>query len=452
MKKRALLFGMSHYLPSTKVSANDLPCAENDIKTLEKKLHQLKFTTFTFKDLSRQDMLSRIQEFAAQAPCDSINIIYFSGHGGHSKGENYLYPVDFGQNLDNGVSFEDSAVNLKCLQPAFARKVKLIVIVDACRSNFTPGYNRDYSEMVAPQDTYIAYATQFGDYSRADIQSSYFTNALCESILEPNISIDELFVNVRATLYRKYGKQISNSVNGLMSRVVLNEQIIHDDVGHSVLQFVDDYGDMYVDKYGCFAGDDLVFIDAAQYCDISVLDAIYKYLKLDAERCHVENRLTESQQKLISFWNMLPNGLNQDEFYTWNYRGRPIRLGEIPPLPIDMQKPSPEQGKALSVSIAVEVDTNAIQIKTNLPDKFKFFGKINGTIPFDDVIVNSGVATIPFTNAQTDFHSLSLKSVFPAVSGVDMAIVGEKCRNLVGDHVKYHPIYGNGVEYQYIRT
>ena len=51
---------------------------------------------------------------------------------------------------------------------------------------------------------------------------------------------------------------------------------------------------MYIDKYGFFAGDDLVFIDAAQYCDISVLDAIYKYLKLDAERCHVFRKVMKS--------------------------------------------------------------------------------------------------------------------------------------------------------------
>ena len=65
-----------------------------------------------------------------------------------------------------------------------------------------------------------------------------------------------------------------------MSDISLNEQADHDKVGNLVLQFVDHYGDMYVDKYGPFAGDDLVFIDAAQYCGISVLDAIYKFQNL----------------------------------------------------------------------------------------------------------------------------------------------------------------------------
>lgn len=299
MKKRAILFGMFHYNRSASITANDLPSTEIDVKTLEKRLKQLQFETVSYMDLCLKDMEQKITEFADTAPCDSLNVVYFSGHGGHSKGENYLYPVDFGNSLDARMSIEDSAFNLKRIQPLFKRKVKLLIIVDACRDKLKPDYACNYSEMVAPQDTYIAYATQFGDCSGCTPAISYFTEALCDNILTPNISVDRLFTDVRATLYLKHGRQISNSVNGFMSDISLNEQADHDKVGNLVLQFVDHYGDMYVDKYGPFAGDDLVFIDAAQYCGISVLDAIYKFQKLDAERCHVTDSLSESHKKLI---------------------------------------------------------------------------------------------------------------------------------------------------------
>lgn len=316
MKKRAILFGIFHYNRSASITANDLPSTEIDVKTLEKRLKQLQFETVSYMDLCLKDMEQKITEFADTAPCDSLNVVYFSGHGGHSKGENYLYPVDFGNSLDARMSIEDSAFNLKRIQPLFKRKVKLLIIVDACRDKLKPDYACNYSEMVAPQDTYIAYATQFGDCSGCTPSISYFTEALCDNILTPNISVDRLFTDVRAALYLKHGRQISNSVNGFMSDISLNEQADHDKVGNLVLQFVDHYGDMYVDKYGPFAGDDLVFIDAAQYCGISVLDAIYKFQKLDAERCHVTDSLSESHKKLIAFWGMLGNGLEQDEFYT----------------------------------------------------------------------------------------------------------------------------------------
>ena len=396
MKKRAILFGIFHYNRSASITANDLPSTEIDVKTLEKRLKQLQFETVSYMDLCLKDMEQKITEFADTAPCDSLNVVYFSGHGGHSKGENYLYPVDFGNSLDARMSIEDSAFNLKRIQPLFKRKVKLLIIVDACRDKLKPDYACNYSEMVAPQDTYIAYATQFGDCSGCTPSISYFTEALCDNILTPNISVDRLFTDVRAALYLKHGRQISNSVNGFMS-------------------------------------------------DIS----FYKFQKLDAERCHVTDSLSESHKKLIAFWGMLGNGLEQDEFYTWKYRGRPIRLGEIPPLPLDMQKPMPDAGKEIEVDFKLDIKHDGIYISTNLPDNYQLFGKINGRYSFNNIVVKSGNAQIPLSDKISEVYAVDLYSVVPTVSGVDSSIIGEKARNLVGQYVKFSPISGNSIEFHY---
>lgn len=449
MKKRAILFGMSNYFPSKSISADILSCTVNDVSILSKKLKQLQFDTSTFIDLKLKELKEKIITFAWAAPCDSLNIIYFSGHGGHSRGENYFYPVDFGISLDNGVSIENSALNIKSLALCFPRKVKLLIIIDACRKNLTSSDTCNFSEMLAPQNTYIAYATQFDDYSICTPQISYFTEALCNNILEPNISIDQLFTNVRAALYLKYSKQISNSVNGFMSNVSLNEQNLLDDVGKKVVKFVDQYGDMYIDKFGCFAGDDLVFIDAAQYCNISVLDAIYKFLKLDAERCGITSNLSESHEKLIAFWGMLGHGLEQDEFYTWQYRGRPVRLGEIPPLPLDMQKPMPDKGSEIEVNFTVDIGSDKIELQTNLPDNFILYGKINKKVQFNKVEVKDGMAIIPLLSFSEEVNSIDVYSVLPTVTEVDISIVGERCRNLIGKYVKFNPISGNTIEFHY---
>lgn len=449
MEKRALLLGMSNYVPSRSISADVLSSTANDVTVLGKRLKQLQFDTFAFIDLKLKELQEKIREFANAAPCDSLNIIYFSGHGGHSKGENYCYPIDFGVNLDNGFSIGKSALNIKSLATSFPRKVKLLIIIDACRKNLTPSDTCNFSEMVAPQNTYIAYATQFDDYSRCTSQISYFTEALCDNILEPNISIDQLFTNVRAALYLRYSKQISNSVNGLMNYLSLNEKNHPDDVGEEVMKFVDQYGDMYIDKFGCFAGDDLVFIDAAQYCNISVLDAVYKFLKLDAERYHVTRSLSENHEKLIAFWGMLGHGLKQDEFYTWQYRGRPIRLGEIPPLPLDMQKPMPDNGSEIEVGFTATIDSDKIDLKTNLPDKFVLYGEINKKFPFSKVEVNGGKATILISGLSEKVTTIDVYSVLPTVTGVDISVVGDRCRNLVGKCVRFNPINGNTIEYHY---
>lgn len=449
MKKRAILFAMNEYKASNSIRAGNLPATINDVKTLNKRLNQLNFETKEYIDLTLKEFKSKLELFAKEAPCDSLNIVYFSGHGGHSRGENYLYSVDFGINLDEGKSIEDSAYNIRNFSNEFKREVKLIIIVDACRTNLTPEYSSNYSEMSALKNTYIAYATQFDEPSMCTPKMSFFTESLCENILTPNISIDELFISVRASLYLKYNKQISNSINGLMESITLNSQLQEDDIGKAIVEFVDKFGDMYIDKFGYFAGDDLVFIDAAQYYGISVLDAIYKFQILDSQRCNVTTNLTEDHRKLIAFWGMLNNGLKQDEFYTWEYRGRPIRLGEIPPLPIDMQKPIPDEKRKIEVNFSIRYVGKGIEIDTNLPDNFRFYGEINRSSKFNNIEVKNGKAYIPIADENMKIEQLDMYSVLATVSGVDMKIVGDRCRNLVGEFVQFNPINGNRVEFHY---
>ncbi|MDZ5014210.1 caspase family protein [Clostridium perfringens] len=449
MKKRAILFAMNEYRTSNSILAGKLPATVNDVKTLNKKLKQLNFDTEEYVDLTLKDFKSKLKSFAQEAPCDSLNIVYFSGHGGHSRGENYIYPVDFGVNLDEKNSIEDSAYNIRNISDEFKREVKLIIIVDACRTNLTPEYSSNYSEMSASKNTYIAYATKFDEPSICNSKMSFFTESLCENILTPNISIDELFISVRASLYLKYNKQISNSINGLMESITLNFQLHKDDIGKAIVEFVDKFGDMYIDKFGCFAGDDLIFIDVAQYYGISVLDAIYKFEVFDSQRYNITMSLTEDHRKLIAFWGMLNNGLKQDEFYTWQYRGRPIRLGEIPPLPFDMQKPMPDEERKIEVDFSIKCVGKSIEINTNLPDNFELYGEINGVNKFNGIEVKNGKAYIPIPDKNMKIEQLDMYSVIATVSGVDMKVVGDRCRNLVGKFVKFDPINGNGIEYHY---
>ena len=185
------------------------------------------------------------------------------------------------------------------------------------------------------------------------------------------------------------------------------------------------------------------------YSSISVLDAIYKFQKLDAERYHITDSLSESHKKLIAFWGMLGHGLEQDEFYTWKYRGRPIRLGEIPPLPLDMQKPMPDAGKEIEVAFKLNIKHDGIYISTNLPDNYQLFGKINGRYSFNNIVVKSGNAQIPLSDKISEVYAVDLYSVVPTISGVDSSIIGEKARNLVGQYVKFSPISGNSIEFHY---
>ena len=126
-----------------------------------------------------------------------------------------------------------------------------------------------------------------------------------------------------------------------------------------------------------------------------------------------------------------------------------IRLGEIPPLPLDMQKPMPDTGKEIVVDIKLEIRDDGIYILTNLPDEYQFYGKINDKISVRNIIVKDGSAKISLSDNTIDVQSVDLYSVLATVSGVDISIVGDRCRNLIGQYVKFNPINGNSIEFHY---
>ena len=90
-----------------------------------------------------------------------------------------------------------------------------------------------------------------------------------------------------------------------------------------------------------------------------------------------------------------------------------------------------------------------IYILTNLPDEYQFYGKINDKISVRNIIVKDGSAKISLSDNTIDVQSVDLYSVLATVSGVDISIVGDRCRNLIGQYVKFNPINGNSIEFHY---
>ncbi len=61
------------------------------------------------------------------------------------------------------------------------------------------------------------------------------------------------------------------------NKIILHKQLSYTNFDEEVYKFVKKYADDYNNKYGYFHGDDLIFIDAAQYFNISFLDAVWKF-------------------------------------------------------------------------------------------------------------------------------------------------------------------------------
>ena len=212
-------------------------------------------------------------------------------------------------------------------------------------------------------------------------------------------------------------------------------------------KFVKKYADDYNNKYGYFHGDDLIFIDAAQYFNISFLDAVWKFRKVDnkvyTDRGAKIPLLPEDESKFVTFHGLFRGKeyFTCDENHTWYYNGRQIRMGEIPPLPASMQPEAPELGKELYVTFDIQKYDDSIIITTNLPDNYILLVKSNLSKNSDRKTVTNG--SVMLENAQ-NILSITIGSAFITDSSVKKQL-GTKARNLIGEYVKYDPICGNQI-------
>lgn len=461
MKRQAILFSAGKY-PSTKdVKIDELTGVSCDIVAMEKRLIQIGFDVIKKEEASMADYADVLKDYSEGLSADSISIIYFSGHGGHYNGKNYIIPSDFCLNFDATRDIDKSCVNIQDLISIFKNRGRLILILDACRKDIlgSKGY---FSEMASGENVYIAYGTMFEEVARGipnDI--SLFTKAICDEILTPNIDVDTLFTKVRNNIFTKYGVQLPASVNTLLESIVLHEEIVHDDIDNKIYDFVKKYSAEYDKKYGYFRADDLIFIDAAQYFNISLLDAMWRWKKID-NKVYKEKGLklpeiSEAEQKIIWFlgFDRGEKYFTHDLSHTWYYNGRQIRMGEIPPLPESMKKKLPETGMEINVECDIIPDWDDeklyIKLNTNLPDETPLTFTIKGVHYYSQSsgsVQNNGAISDGFviTNLTTDCNIFNVIITCPCYNVLPTSIqelFGRDNRNLIGKHIKFNPIYGN---------
>lgn len=450
MRKDAFLFSAGEYqnskiFPKPKL---DLTGVKLDILAIEKRLKQIGFETIKAENAIKSDYIPMLQQYTDKSPSDTIHIVYFSGHGGHCSGKNFIYPSDFAAQYEITNDIDQAGLNINDIISVFKGKGRLILILDACRSDF--GISKGYfSEMTSAENVYIAYGTMFqGKSAGVNNGLSWFTEAICDEILAPNIDVDTLFTRVRQNIFTKHYVQIPPSVNALLDEVVLHSELSYDDTDKQVYDFIEKYGDEYTDKYGYFHGDDLIFIDAAQYFNIGLLDAIWKFRKVDNKIYKDKGvnvpELSEAETKLVSFLGFTKSKkfFSFDDSHTWYYNGRQIRMGEIPPLPPSMQQKLPEEGKAYHVELAAKKENDSIVITTNLPEQCQIFISDNRSRCSHEVAVCDG--KIEIKNA-IDISKVFINSGVFTTDANTQQIIGDKCCNLVGEFIKYHPICGNQI-------
>jgi WD40 repeat protein len=207
-KRLALVIGNGNYTNST------LANPENDAREIKRALAIYGFDVIEYENLNQSQIKKAMDEFGEKLKNYDVGLFFYAGHGIQSKGYNYLIPVDASLRSEEQVEYDCvQADRIVGLMEASGTKVN-IIILDACRNNpFERSWTRASSGkglayMNAPSGTLIAYATAPGSTaSDGSGQNGLYTSAILESIKIPNITILQMFQNVRSIVSQKSGKQ-----------------------------------------------------------------------------------------------------------------------------------------------------------------------------------------------------------------------------------------------------
>jgi uncharacterized protein (TIGR02145 family) len=236
-KKIALVIGNGNYTSS--ILANP----ENDARAIADILQKLGFTVLAETNLDQKQMKMVIDDFSLKLENAEVALFFYAGHGTQSGGYNYLIPVD--ANLQSEAQIEYDCVpadRVMALMNESAAQVK-IMILDACRNN--PFENRwaraaagkGLASMKAPKNTFIAYSTAPGSTaSDGSGSNSVYTSALLESLLIPDLTIDQMFQNVGRLVSQKSGGQ---QIPWKSSSLIIDFYFNHDEGANTGLSDVD---------------------------------------------------------------------------------------------------------------------------------------------------------------------------------------------------------------------
>ncbi|MBA4321579.1 MAG: hypothetical protein C0408_02055, partial [Odoribacter sp.] len=208
-KRLALVIGNSKYTHSPEL-ANPV----NDARAIKDALQKVGFDVYEYENLNQSQIKQAIDNFGTRLKMYSIGLFFYAGHGIQSKGSNYLIPVDANIQSEQQIEYDCvQADRVLGLMEAAGSKIN-IVILDACRNNpFERSWSRaiegtGLAFMNAPSGSLIAYSTSPGrTASDGSGSNGLYTSALLENIKTPDITILQMFQNVRRAVSEKSFKQ-----------------------------------------------------------------------------------------------------------------------------------------------------------------------------------------------------------------------------------------------------
>jgi tetratricopeptide (TPR) repeat protein len=205
-RRVALIISNSNYVSP---GIAQLPNPKNDAELIASVLRSIGFQSVELKsDLSREQMIKALQDFASQADNSDWSVFYYSGHGIAYNGSNYMIPVDARLKADRDIDLEAIDAGKISNSMTGSRQLRLVVL-DMCRNNpFIRQMTRSVASrgigrgLAPPAETtageFTAFAARDGQEALdGDGRNSPFAEALAKRLQMPNVDIRRVFDWVR---------------------------------------------------------------------------------------------------------------------------------------------------------------------------------------------------------------------------------------------------------------
>lgn len=198
MDRIALVIGNSDYIYVEK-----LKNPKNDANDISNILETLGFNVKKYLNLTITEMEDAKRNFLIELRHYSTGLFFYAGHAMQIEGNNYLVPIDC-QITDKETTIF-SCLNVNTYLDGIAKHEGKtnICILDACRDNpfvrtgrgITSGFAQFSSQ---PNGTIIAFSTSSENTaSDGNGNNGLYTSVLKESLLIPNLKIEEMFKTTR---------------------------------------------------------------------------------------------------------------------------------------------------------------------------------------------------------------------------------------------------------------
>jgi hypothetical protein len=184
-----------------------------DAADVAEALKRLGFNVTLHQNANQRTMEDAIREFGRNLKKErGVGLFYYAGHGMQIGGVNYLIPL--GARVEKEIDVKFQAVNAEMIlaEMEYAENAMNIVVLDACRDNPFRRSFRSTSRGLAiisnaPTGTFISFSTGANQLAKdGEGRNSPYTKALLANIEKPGLTISDVFMEVRKSVFRETGQ------------------------------------------------------------------------------------------------------------------------------------------------------------------------------------------------------------------------------------------------------